>query len=774
MSRQSNRAIFAAMMMILASLAGCLGGEDLNDGGTVMVSTYHVEQIVSAVGGDLVEVEMMSTSNVPVHDYEPSAEDLIRLQSADLFFYHGLGLEPWVESTLTSMGSDAPLATSTHALPSGEVDLDYESLMVAKLCGFLNAPSTTDVHMLAEHDDDAGELHGDEGAYNMAFPEHDHDEEDDGAEGEHDHDEEGEHDHEDHRQLKAEETIEHPDGCPTGTVISVYHFEEGEYMFEFEAEEMETFQMAMAQMGGAHHHHHEEGVCHDTTTHENHDEYEDEDACEAAGHMWMEGEQEGEGGACHDEDTHENHDEYKDEESCEAAGHHWNDGDNREESEAEHILERFDADNDSSLSLDEFKEAMESMEKEHDHDEEGNETGSGNETEEEHDAAHELEMAMSEYFFNQADADNNSLLSLSELEEVEHMMEDDDVDFESMIQVYMSVFDEDANGSLSIGEFTEMMEVMMAMDHEEHEEDANGTEEENMTAKVEMMFTALDANENGSIDVQELTGLTEMMEEHEEVVGFIHVHVEEEGEYGIALPAGVSLHVLMEGDHEGHDHGEDREGSDDDHDDEDGHDDDDDDHRDEDDHDDHGDEEALAYDPHSWLDPLAFKEQVEVVVAVMSTAFPDGADTFRANADAFLAELDALDEGFEAAFGENGTCSNNTVVSNHNAYAYMAQRYDLEFVTVHGLDPEGEPSAEDIAEVVERIAEDDLTVLFVEEYTDENSLKSLVQQTVSDELPEGIELLKLYTMELAPMDSSDDYVSLMNKNLENLKTGLGC
>ena len=65
----------------------------------------------------------------------------------------------------------------------------------------------------------------------------------------------------------------------------------------------------------------------------------------------------------------------------------------------------------------------------------------------------------------------------------------------------------------------------------------------------------------------------------------------------------------------------------------------------------------------------------------MSTVFPDGADAFRANADAYLAELDALDESFEAAFGENGTCSNNTVSSNHNAYAYLAQRYDLEFVT---------------------------------------------------------------------------------------------
>ena len=49
-----------------------------------------------------------------------------------------------------------------------------------------------------------------------------------------------------------------------------------------------------------------------------------------------------------------------------------------------------------------------------------------------------------------------------------------------------------------------------------------------------------------------------------------------------------------------------------------------------------------------------------------------------------------------------------------------------------------------------------------------------VQQTVSDDLPNGVTVLTLYTMEMAPMDDSDDYLSLMNKNLDNLKTGLGC
>ncbi len=100
MSRQWKRAIIASLMMILSSLAGCIGDEVETDEeeevvdpqepvvetGTVMVSTYHVEQLVSAVAGDLLTVEMMSTSNIPVHDYTPTGQDLIRLQTLTCSF----------------------------------------------------------------------------------------------------------------------------------------------------------------------------------------------------------------------------------------------------------------------------------------------------------------------------------------------------------------------------------------------------------------------------------------------------------------------------------------------------------------------------------------------------------------------------------------------------------------------------------------------------------------------------------------------------------------
>ena len=441
-----------------------------------------------------------------------------------------------------------------------------------------------------------------------------------------------------------------------------------------------------------------------------------------------------------------------------------------------------------------------------------------------HDFEDEFEEAFFGHYFNEADADGDGLLDMIELETLADTMNnmEGDVEMDLMIEIYMSIFDEDEDGVLSVEEFTEMMEMMMGMDedgYDEHDDqgeedemvcydisthtidssitteedcDAAGLmwvaansgpggdgnhdddhdEEMNMTAMAEMMFAMLDANEDGSLDESEVHTMFEDMEGgHEEGVAFIGLHIEEEGEYGIALPAGVELHVLMAGGHEGHDHGshddhddhdEDREDHDEDREDHDGHGD----EGERDDHDDHDDhaEEELAYDPHSWLDPVAMAAQADVVLAKLIEVFPDGEDVFTENANAFKAELVTLDEKFKTL---TSTCSDRTVAANHNAYSYLAYRYDIEFVTVHGLDPEGEPSAEDVVKVVEHIQEEGITVLFVEEYTDKSSIQSIVDET-------GVSIQILHTMEMAPLDSSDDYLSMMNKNFENLEAGMSC
>ena len=868
MTTQWQRALIASLLLILSSLAGCLGGDEEPESATVIASTYHVAQLAEAVGGGLVDVEMMSTSNVPVHDYEPSATDIIRLNSADVFLYHGLGLEPWVDGALADLADDGPATYSTHAMPSGEDTLDFQTILINKLCTTMTGPATTDVHTLAHHPHEAEELHGDDGGHNFAFPdhgeEHDHDEE------EHDHDED-EHDHGDHDALSPEMTFDNPEGCDAGTSINVFHMEAGEYMLEFESESEDPFRMAIAGMGGAHDHGHDHGdhgdhgeeghdeegheeegheeegheeegheehfVCHDTTTHENHDEYTNEADCEAAGHSWMEeahGDEDGH--VCHDEATHENHDEYTNEADCEAAGHHW----------------------------------MESGEEEHHH---------FAMTVVLDDATHHFEVEEDEAPDNASGMMDAGMAALNLSLVIESGMvmsiagdrSPDDWSWYWQLHLW--------NGSSGAWEASNKGsdDVLLGEDFSNAGDDPNS----------EAMFIAWAKNTTDDSTIP----VPGEPEHEDEGMGFVGLHVEEEGDYGIALPAGVSLHILEAGHegHEGHDHGDhggevfewagvfeisdtthtwsmqkvdgayadptmwlvliptdsptedtmhDLEGGIDalvdggctvvedgesmssiaadgtcfelhvgtgddstftidtagitgvamyaqhvpteferdqhylkdsagediepvaqegagahDH--------------------GHG-EEEIAFDPHSWLDPVAYAAQVEVVYTALSVAFPDNADAFRDNADAYKAQLADLDAGFSAAFGESGTCQKNTVAANHNAYAYISQRYGIEFVNLHGIDPEGEPSPAAVADVLERVRDDGVTAIYVEEYTPNGALDSLIQDTKSADLPNGIEVLTLHTMEMAPSDSNDNYITLMTENLENLKAGLAC
>ncbi|MBT6684037.1 MAG: zinc ABC transporter substrate-binding protein [Euryarchaeota archaeon] len=205
MERQWIRALLVSLIMILSSLAGCLDaedntpepvtitGDDITDNsnnttsdnevvqiqplGNVMISTYHVGELVSAVAGEHVTIEYMSQNNIPVHDYEPSVADLIRLQESDLFFYHGLGLEPWVESTLSSLGTNAPPSYMTHAMPSGQTSLDYESMMISEICEHMSE-GPYEATTLVMDKSVLPEIHAEHNVHTLSFPEMDdnHDE----------------------------------------------------------------------------------------------------------------------------------------------------------------------------------------------------------------------------------------------------------------------------------------------------------------------------------------------------------------------------------------------------------------------------------------------------------------------------------------------------------------------------------------------------------------------------------------------------------------------
>ena len=740
-------AIAFAIVMVFSSFVGCIDTEEEKTDsvtnptslGNVLVSTYHVAELARAVGGDRITVEIISPSNVPVHDYEPSASDLIRLQEVDLFFYHGLNLEPWVDSTISSLGSDAPLAVQTHAMPSGENTLDYQSMLLNDICEALNDDAYEAV-TLADHHDEAGdvEIHAEAVTNKVSYPEMDDDHDDHGDDHDdhgddhddhgddhddhgNDHDDHGDDhdDHADHNHAMAEKVISNPAACPSDTVVSVFHLEEGEYLLEFEYGAATEFDMVVLKMMGGHAHHDHHGHGDDHDEHDGHD----------------------------DNETHDDHDDHDDH----GDDHH------EEMTELMSIFNSSDADGDGFLNLTELEHFIPAVMEfddgdghdDHDdhgddgHDDHGDDDHDDNETHDDHDDNETHD-----------DHDDNETHDDHGDNETHH---DEESEFVLTPEDVLMMFDTNNDSLLSFDEFWHSWEDE---DDESYCYDmgnhaiVNATEEE-CTSPYIWVEESHDGHDDN--------------DDHEEhPVAFATLHIEEEGDYGFALPSGIEYFILMgEGGHDGHD----------DHDDHDDHGDDED-HSDEEDHsgDDGGivadeDEEAFDYDPHSWLSPVAYKAQIDVVLNALITTFPEGEADFKANAEAYSAELDTLDANYTAAFGVGGTCeasnTEKTIVANHNAYAYISERYDIEILTVHGLDPEGEPSPADIAEVVEQIEEKNLTVLYVEEYTSTSSVDSIVEQT-------GVTIKILYTMELPPKDSEDTYLTLMNKNLNSLVEGMGC
>ena len=138
---------------------------------------------------------MLIPENVPLHDFEPTVADYVAFMDADLFFYHGLNLEPWVEVTMDALGNDAPTAIQTHAMPSGEVSLDYESILIEDLCETMSDGPYESV-MLANEESHAGEveIHAERVAHSLTIPEDDEEDHDDHD----DHDDHGHDDHDDH------------------------------------------------------------------------------------------------------------------------------------------------------------------------------------------------------------------------------------------------------------------------------------------------------------------------------------------------------------------------------------------------------------------------------------------------------------------------------------------------------------------------------------------------------------------------------------------------
>ncbi len=137
------------------------------------------------------------------------------------------------------------------------------------------------------------------------------------------------------------------------------------------------------------------------------------------------------------------------------------------------------------------------------------------------------------------------------------------------------------------------------------------------------------------------------------------------------------------------------------------------------------DEFAGHYDPHVWMDPRAWSSAVDVVRDVLIEQNSAHADDFTSNADAYRAEIDALDEYSERILG-TVPADRRVLVTAHDAFNYFGRRYGFEVVGIQGLSTESEAGVRDIERLVDLLVSRNIPAVFVESTVSERNIRALI------------------------------------------------
>ncbi|WP_028589196.1 metal ABC transporter substrate-binding protein [Paenibacillus massiliensis] len=172
-----------------------------------------------------------------------------------------------------------------------------------------------------------------------------------------------------------------------------------------------------------------------------------------------------------------------------------------------------------------------------------------------------------------------------------------------------------------------------------------------------------------------------------------------------------------------------------------------------------------ALDPHVWLSPALAQKQVEAIRDGLINKDPAHQADYEKNAAAYVAKLQELDKEFSAQLQQ---AKRKEFVTQHAAFAYLAQQYGLVQVPISGLSPEQEPSPGQMAEVVSFVREHQVKTIFFETLVDPK-----IAQTIADEVGAKTDVLNpLEGLTAEDEQNNRDYLSIMKDNLQALVRAL--
>lgn len=170
----------------------------------------------------------------------------------------------------------------------------------------------------------------------------------------------------------------------------------------------------------------------------------------------------------------------------------------------------------------------------------------------------------------------------------------------------------------------------------------------------------------------------------------------------------------------------------------------------------------VAGNPHLWLDPGYAALYVQVIRDALIETDPANADAYRANADAYIGEINVLDAWAKTEIATI-PAERRKLVTFHDAFPYFAQHYGLELAGVVLKSPGREPSAQEIAALVTEMQQHQIPAVFAEPQFNARILELAAKDA-------GVQVKRLYS------DAFDDevktYLDMLRYNVTSVTEGL--
>jgi manganese/zinc/iron transport system substrate-binding protein len=181
---------------------------------------------------------------------------------------------------------------------------------------------------------------------------------------------------------------------------------------------------------------------------------------------------------------------------------------------------------------------------------------------------------------------------------------------------------------------------------------------------------------------------------------------------------------------------------------------------------------ADRFDPHVWMDPALWRDVALAVRDAMSEAAPEHADTFTANAEGFLTELDAL-TAYSTRVLASVPEGKRVLVTAHDAFNYFGRAYGFEVIGIQGISTESEAGLNRVTELVNVLVDRGIGSVFVESSVSDRSVRALIEGAGARGHEVGIGGELFSDAMGAPGTYEGTYIGMIDHNVTMIAAGLG-